>query len=363
MSSKKCPFQLGAFLLLTVFVSVTSCKKNTGTYTQNPMLNGNYVQTNLVSDTTDFGAAKKDPALVNAWGLAINPKGIMWISGNGAGVTAVYDTNGNTLLNPVNMPFQGAAKASAPSGIVFNPTPGFVIPSSQKKSLFIWATENGAVEAWAGGDSATTTVVDNSGQGSVYKGIAIASNNGTNYLYATDFHNGKINVFDQNFNAVPSITLNDPNIPANYAPFNIACFGGRLFVTYAFQKAGAHDDSAGAGHGFVDVYSPSGALMKRFASQGPLNSPWGLAWVPDNGFGTPAHSILVGNFGDGRINAFDSTGSFLGSLQSNGMPLSIDGLWTLEFGNIIPGANPDKLYFTAGPMRENHGLFGYVLWQ
>ena len=361
MNPKRYPFRSAGISLLITLMSVISCKKNSNTNAPNLTPVGNYVQTNLVSNVTGLGAGRTDSALVNAWGLAINPKGIIWISANGTGATTVYDTSGNTLLNPVNMPFQGTANASAPSGIIFNPTTSFVIPSSQKKSLFIWATENGALEAWAGGDTATTTVVDNSAQGSVYKGIAMASVNGANYLYATDFHNGKINVFDQGFQPVPAIALNDPGIPANYGPFNIACFGGNLYVTYAFQKVGLHDDSAGPGHGFVDVYSPAGTLIKRFASQGPLNSPWALAWVPDNGFGIPAHSILVGNFGDGRINAFDSVGNLLGPLQSNGAPLAIEGLWAIGFGNVIPGANPDKLYFTAGPTEESQGLFGYLL--
>jgi uncharacterized protein (TIGR03118 family) len=358
MNVKKYSFRVASFLLLTALGS--SCKKNNN---KPPTLNENYFQTNLVADVDGFGALRTDPTLVNAWGLTIAPTGSVWIAGNGSGMSAVYDTNGIPTLNPVGMPFQGVPNASAPTGVIFNPTHDFIIPASQKKAVFIFATENGAVEAWGGGDAVTTTVADHSDRNSVYKGIALGSVNGVNYLYATDFHNGKINVFDGNFNAVPSISVKDPNIPAGYGPFNIANLGGQLFVTYALRDFEAHDDSAGKGHGFVDVYSPDGSLTGRFASQGPLNSPWGLALVPDNGFGVPAHSILVGNQGDGRINAFDSVGHFLGALQSNGVPLTIDRLWALQFGNVVTGANPDKLYFTAGPVDEEHGLFGYLLLQ
>jgi uncharacterized protein (TIGR03118 family) len=364
MTPKRYPFRLAGLILLTVLiVPGISCKKNNAATTK-PAVNGNYQQTNLVSDTVAFAPARIDPTLTNAWGLAINPKGIMWISENGPGMTAVYDTTGKTLLGPVGMPFEGTANGSFPSGIVFNPTTSFTIPPpANKPALFIWATENGSVATWAGGDT-TTTVIDNSAQNSVYKGLAIASNGGANYLYVADFHNSKVSVFDQNFNPVPNITLTDPGIPANFGPFNIACFGNQLYVTYAAHKGpDNHDDAAGAGNGYIDVFSPGGTLVKRFATQGPLNSPWGLAQAPD-GFGVPFHSILVGNFGDGRINVYDSTGAYLGPLQSNGSPLSIDGLWALEFGaSSIPGANPNKLYFTAGPMGENHGLFGFLQWQ
>jgi uncharacterized protein (TIGR03118 family) len=263
------------------------------------------------------------------------------------------------------MPFEGTPNGSFPSGIVYNASGGFTIPAPvNKPALFIWSTENGSIATWAGGDT-TTTVVDNSAQNSVYKGLAIASNGGAPYLYVADFHNSKVSVFDQQFNPVLNMPFNDPGIPANYGPFNIACFGNQLFVAYAAHRGPEnHDDSAGAGNGFVDIFSTSGMLIKRFVSQGPLNSPWALAQTPAAGFGLPVHSILIGNFGDGWINVYDSTGVYLGPLQSNSQPLAIGGLWALEFGaSVIPGADPNKLYFTAGPFGENHGLFGYLKWQ
>lgn len=356
---------MGPFLALAIIIAGTSCQKSNngyGTPTPTPMINASYQQTNLVSDTTAYGAAIIDPALINAWGIALNPNGIVWIAANGTGSATVYDSTGKTLLAPVDIPFGGVNFAGAPSGVLFNSTADFIIPSNQLTAKFIFSTENGSILAWAGGDSALT-VVDRSAMNTVYKGIAIANDGTGNFLFATDFRGGKIDVFDKGFNYV-SRSLSDPGIPAGFGPFNIRNIGGQLFVTYAKLFAPVDmDDLAGPGNGYVDVFNPNGTLVKRFASQGPLNSPWGLAQAPA-GFGLPLHSILVGNFGDGWINVFDSTGVYLGPLQKNGSPLAIDGLWAIDFPvNTVPTADPNKLYFTAGPMGENHGLFGYLKMQ
>ena len=339
-----------------LLIWLLACKKNNNT----PEVTTNYLQTILTTDMQGLGDARPDNNLINAWGLAINPNGLLWIAANATNRTVVYDTNGEQRLPPVTMSEVGALGPSEPSGVIFNPTTDFPIFNTNKTAKFIWATESGALQEWADGPNAIT-VVDRSNRNLVYKGLAIANNNGSNYLYVTDFRNAKIDVFDNQWNLVTSVIFNDPAIPANYGPFNIACFGNKLFVTYAARQGPVNsDDSAGAGNGYVDEYAPDGTLLKRLASRGALNSPWGLAQVPDKNFGLPFHAILVGNFGDGKINAYDSTGRYLGALRSNGAPITIDGLWALSFANTITGADPDKLYFTAGPMDETHGLFGFL---
>jgi uncharacterized protein (TIGR03118 family) len=348
------------FLSAIVLIGVSCHKSNNTASIPWPIIQANYQQTNLVADTAAYGAAAIDPVLLNAWGIAINPTGIIWISANHGGATTVYDSAGKTLLGPVAIPSQGGHFGGSPSGIVFNSTSDFVIPANQKLAKFIFVNEDGTVSAWSGGDS-TLTVADRSSFNAVYKGVAIANDGTGNFLYAANFKGGKIDVFDKAFQFVSNKPFADPGIPAGFGPFNIQNIGGKLYVTYAKLKAPDNtDDQAGLGNGYVDIFNPDGILVKRFASQGPLNSPWGLAQAPA-GFGLDLHSILVGNFGDGKISVYDSTGVFKGQLQYNDSPIVIDGLWALDFpNNEKPSADPNKLYFTAGPMDENHGLFGYL---
>jgi uncharacterized protein (TIGR03118 family) len=345
--------------LFVLIIGSTGCHKNNYTPPP-PSIPGSYQQTNLVADTGSYGAARVDPALLNAWGIAVNPAGIVWISANHAGASTIYDSTGKTLLGPVAIPSQGVHFGGSPSGVVFNSTTDFVIPVNGKTAKFIFVNEDGTISAWAGGDS-TLTVADRSASNAVYKGVALANDGTGNFVYAANFKGGKIDVFDKSFNYVAAKPFTDPNIPGGFGPFNIANIGGKLYVTYARLKGPDNmDDQAGAGNGYVDVFNPDGTLVKRFASQGELNSPWGLAQAPA-GFGLPLHSILVGNFGDGRIIVYDSTGTFQGVLANNGAAIVIDGLWALDFPfNENPNSDPNKLYFTAGPMEENHGLFGYL---
>jgi uncharacterized protein (TIGR03118 family) len=187
----------------------------------------------------------------------------------------------------------------------------------------------------------------------------MANDGGSNFIYVTDFHNAKIDVFDNNFTFVTTKPFVDPGIPAGFAPFNIVNIGGQLFVTYAKQLApDNHDDQAGPGNGYVDIYTPGGLLVKRFVTQGMLNSPWGIAQAPA-GFGQVANAILIGNFADGNINVYDVNGTYKGKLMHGGTAISIPGLWAITFDNIAP-ADPNQLYFTAGPNSEAHGLFGYL---
>ena len=269
----------------------------------------NYMQTNLVSDTAGFHAARIDPTLSNAWGITINPSGIFQINANGTDNSEVYDLNGIAKRPPVSVP--------APSGIVYNSTTDFIISATGLVSKFIFASENGKIYAWISGDSART-VVNRSASNSVYKGLELAKDGNDNFLYATDFHNSKIDVFDKSFNLVASKPFSDPTIPSGFGPFNIRYIDNVLYVTYAKLLAPENkDDEKGPGNGYVNIFKTDGTLLKRFVSKGKLNSPWGIEKAPV-GFGLGMNSILVGNFGDGRINVFEPVkGEFLRQLKSN----------------------------------------------
>ncbi len=345
-------------IAITIFMLTTGCKKSDSTIT--PVSAGpSYQQVNLVADTAGFGAGRIDAMLLNAWGIAIGPTGKIWIAANHSGAALIYDNNGAQLLAPVNVPLGTVRNGASPDGIIYNTTSDFVIPG-MGKSLFILSTEDGILSAWnANTSGAALTVADRSSTGAVYKGIAMATDGGANFLYATDFHNAKVDVFDNTFTYVTSKPFIDPGIPAGYAPFNIFNLGGQLYVTYAKQLAPDYkDDESGPGHGFVDIYTPGGVLVKRFASQGMLNSPWGITQAPA-AFGQVANAILIGNFGDGNINVYDANGVYQGKLMQGNSAINIPGLWAITFDNVAP-ADPNQLYFTAGPTEEAHGLFGYL---
>jgi uncharacterized protein (TIGR03118 family) len=352
------------FFVLVLGTAV-ACKKNNnnnGYGTPAPPAAGNYQQTNLVADIDGFTGARIDATLKNPWGLAINPTAqLVWLGTNHSGASNVYDYNGQTGLPPVPIPLGGDMNGSSPTGVAFSAGDDFIIPTAQASARFIFVSEDGTVSAWSPGDATAVTVADRSGSNAVYKGCAIATDGGHAFLYAANFKGGTIDVFDKNFALAAGRAFTDPTIPAGFGPFNIVNINGLLYVAYAKLKGPDNeDDEAGAGNGYVDIYNPDGTLVKNFTSKGPLNSPWGIARVP-NSFGLPFHSIVIGNFGDGWINAYDSTGVYLGALQSNGTPIAINGLWALDFPvNEDPRADPNKLFFTAGPADEQHGLFGYL---
>jgi uncharacterized protein (TIGR03118 family) len=324
-----------------------------------------FTQTNLVSDLAGM-AKTTDPNLVNPWGMALGSAGRIWVADNGTGKATVYDATG--LPTPagaptvVTIPGPGGTGASAPTGAVTNTTSGFRIAAGGQMvpSTELFATEDGTIAAWnSAADSANAViVVDNSAAGAVYKGLAETSDGSGTFLFATNFHAGTVDTFDTNFKAVQtSGGFHDENLPAGYAPFGITAINGRLFVSYALQNAAKHDDVAGAGHGFIDVFDTKGHLMGRLTSRGPLNSPWGMVLTPSTGFGAFDDSILVGNFGDGTINAFSAdTGQSLGPVtDAGGKPITIQNLWGLQFG---PAPASDTLFFAAGIQDEQHGLFG-----
>src|SRR5579872_2158927 len=335
--------------MLMIITCFFACKKNNSA----PAQQFNIGQTNLVADTAGFGAARIDANLLNAWGLARFPGGPVWIAANHSGSSTVYDTTGKTLIPPVIIPSVTPGQPGAPSGMVFNNTKDF------GGNKFLVASEEGIILGWSSGTSAVK-VADQSQTNAVYKGLAIGADAGNNFLYVTNFRGGKIDVFDKNFNYVTGKSFTDPAIPAGFGPFNIQYIGGQLYIAYAKLKAPDDmDDQAGAGNGYVDILNTNGTFVKRFASQGTLNSPWGIALAPA-GFANAQSTILIGNFGDGRINIFDMSGNYKGQLQNNGQVISIPGLWAIDFlKNNQPGSNATSpLYFTAGPGGEAHGLFG-----
>jgi uncharacterized protein (TIGR03118 family) len=321
-----------------------------------------YLQTNLVSDLPGM-AAHTDSNLVNPWGIAIGGNSPFWIADNHTGRSTLYDGSGTPLSRVVTVPPAAGETEGSPTGIVYNSTndfqiaPGFV-------ARFIFATEDGTISGWEGGTNAFLEV-DNSASGAVYKGLAIGNNGTSNFLYATNFREGRIDVFDGAFAPTTLAgSFSDPTIPTGYAPFNIQNIGGVLYVTYALQDVDAHDDVPGLGHGFINKFDLNGNFITRFTSQGTLNSPWGMAAV-FSGFSVFTQALLVGNFGDGRINAFDpTTGAFLGQLaDTSGHAISIEGLWGLQTTNSF-FQSVGVLHFTAGiagpDQVEDHGLFGYI---
>jgi uncharacterized protein (TIGR03118 family) len=292
---------------------------------------------------------------VNAWGLVSGPTSPWWVSDNGSDSSTLYNgTTGAAAPLIVSVP-------GAPTGVVFNANAAaFWVNGSAAR--FIFATEDGTILGWNGGTAATITVPST---GAIYKGLAIDPTPAHPRLYATNFHGGTVDVFDGSFAPIAG-GFEDPTLPAGFAPFGIANLNGTIFVTYALQDEDAHDDVAGAGNGFVNAFDTDGHFLQRVASGNELNSPWGLAWAPD-GFGKFSGHLLVGNFGDGSIHAFDPDksrrqGEFQdrGPLHgTDGAPLHIDGLWALAFGHGAPNNGPlTTLFFTAGPGGEAHGMFG-----
>ena len=313
--------------------------------------------TNLVTDNPAANPAQTtDAGLVNAWGLSYSPTSPFWVSSNGAGTSTLYRVNPATQATskvPLVVSIPGAGNVT---GQVFNSGGA----GQFNGDAFLFVSEDGTVSGWRGalGTNAEALV----SVGGIYKGAALATIGGNSYLYGADFGRGSIDVFKGNAGAANLTgTFADPNLPSGYVPFNVQNLGGSLFVTYARRDGSSTDETAGAGFGFVDRYDLQGNLIGRVASGGVLDAPWGLAIAPAS-FGALAGSLLVGNFGDGRISAFDlATDSFRGQLRTgDGQALAIDGLWALSVGNDGGAGSSQSLYFTAGPGDESHGVFGVL---
>ena len=315
----------------------------------------------LVSDTAGTTPAT-DASLVNAWGLSAGPTTPWWTSNNGTNTSTLYNGSGAKQALTVAVP-------GGPSGTIFNGSAAdFVISQNGKSGAarFLFSTEGGMILGWSPAVNAATAIpgVDRSSTGAIYKGLTTMSDR----LYATDFHNGRVDVFDASFNPVTTAAFSDPKLPAGYAPFGIQALNGSIFVTYAKQDAAKKDDVAGDGFGYVDQFTPDGQLVARVAPGGrknaPSNAPWGLALAPAS-FGVFSGDVLVGNFGNGRISAYQDLGGgkwvYKGQLRLGDQTLvKIDGLWAIAFGNGAAGGPTTSLYFAAGPSGESHGLFGSI---
>jgi uncharacterized protein (TIGR03118 family) len=361
----KAPVKLG-----TLFVSACiTLLAPTFTFAQH------YIQTNLVSDggVQDANPVHMDANLRNPWGLTRSGGSPWWLSDNNAGVSTLYDGTGNPQTLVVKIPGPDGSPSdfvSAPTGVVQNgsATDFLFIPTgatAKTAARFIFCTEDGTIAAWAGGTVATR-VVDNSQkptarEGAVYKGCTSGDVGGQHFFYLANFRSGHVDVYDTNFNRArfSEERFDDDEIPPGFAPFNVQNIGGSIFVTYAKQDAAKHDNLAGEGLGFVDIYSPAGKLEARLQHGPWLNAPWGVVWAPRD-FGEFSNRVLVGNFGSGWIAAYNGfDGKFIGFMKNpDDSRTFIDGLWSLTFGNSASAGPYNSLFFTAGPNAEQDGLFG-----
>jgi len=334
-----------------------------------PALAQHYRETDLTSDQSG-SASQLDPNLVNPWGLSRSSGGPWWISDNGTGLSTLYDGAGVAKSLVVSIPTGDANVSSTgtPTGTVFNSGPGFAIAPG-KPSLFLFVTEDGTISGWNPGvNPASAILTVNTKSASVFKGAAVAtvtmpSGASSDFLYAADFRKGRVQVYDSSFMHVAQMedAFKDEALPDGYAPFNIQNIGGDLYVTFAKQDGQKHDEVDGAGLGFVDVFTPSGRLVRRLEHGNWLNGPWALAMAPGD-FGIYSHDLLVGQFGSGNIAVYDpATGRFKDLLRDSvNNPIAIQGLWGLSFGNGASSGPATTLYFSAGVEDEQHGLFGSI---
>jgi uncharacterized protein (TIGR03118 family) len=356
----------GNIALLCASVCLTAAFPGCNSATMQPQTQASgFQQTNLVSDTAGT-AAHTDPRLINPWGIAFQPDKPFWIANNNGGSAKVFDASGSAVAPlAVAIPTPPADTAAAtPTGIIANPiAEDFQLLGTPAQFLF--ATEDGTISTWAtvNGTIPTTALlaIDHSAAGAVYKSLAILTPQCCReFLAVANFQSGLIETFDVDFNLLaPAGNFTDPTLPANYAPFNIQPIGNQVFITYAVQDAAKHDPVPGPGNGIVDIFDQEGNFVRRFASNGPLNAPWGVTQATAN-FGPFSNNILIANFGDGTINAFDpTTGNFQGQLKdATGTVIVNPGLWALAFRSDA-GGTPDTLYFTAGG-NEQHGLFAAI---
>jgi len=316
----------------------------------------------LVSDGASPPAAATDASLVNGWGLSVGPTTPWWTANNGTNTSTLYSGTGTKAALTVAVP-------GGPTGTVFNgSTTDFVVSQSGKSAAarFLFATEAGTILGWSPTVAATTAVigVDRSASGAVFKGLALTNDR----LYATDFHNGQVAVFDAKLAPITTTGgFKDAKVPKGFAPFGIQALAGSVFVTFAKQDAAKKDDVPVPGQAYVDEFTPDGQLVARVINSGkknaPLNAPWGLAMAPAD-WGPFGSDLLVGNFGDGRISAYTKRSNgwvYKGQLRvATGAPIVIDGLWAIAFGNGAAAGPTTSLYFLAGPSEEKHGLFGSI---
>jgi uncharacterized protein (TIGR03118 family) len=343
-----------------LLLSLTACGGggSSSSTTLPPVTPPSYQMTLLVADQASAGAVTTDTHLVNPWGLAYGPSTGFWVANQGTATTTVYDGAGKPPAPPlvVSTPAIVGAALGGPTGVAFNGTTGFLGDS------FILASLDGSISGWSTG-TATTRRVDNSASQAVYTGLTTGTVGAATYLYAANLNSGAIDVFDSTYTPVSlgASALVDPTLPAGFVPYNVQVLGGKLYVTYAKRVAPALRETTGAGLGYVSSFNLDGSFDRRVASTGLLNAPWGLALAPTS-FGPYGGALLVGNFGDGRITAYNaSTGAQMGQVSgANGTPLALSGLWGMTFGNGGLAGNANYLYVTAGPQAETHGSFAVI---
>lgn len=321
-----------------------------------------FSQVNLIASNASYNAARVDAKLLDAYGIAFSPSGNIWLSSQVSGLSFIDDKEGNELLAPVSIPSPTTPDGGAVTGMVYNGSADFVL-SNKLSAKFIFAGADGIISGWnPETKSLGITVVDNSAT-SAYNGITLATNAGMNYIYTANIKTGEVDVFDSNFKPV-KLAFKDPALPMQYAPFDIKEIDSKLYVLYAKVDAD-RNQMIGAGFGIINIFNTDGSFVRRFVSNGQLNAPWGITKAPDSFFGSSNagtnSTILVGNFGDGKINAYSTDGMFIGPILSNGKPLVIDGLWGISFAPATATTlDPNRLYFEAGPKNETEGLFGYI---
>ncbi|MFC0400036.1 TIGR03118 family protein [Paraburkholderia rhizosphaerae] len=348
-------------------LGLAACGGNDDHHDNNSSQVTTFNETLLDSDGS-VANTKPDPDLQNGWGVTFNPTATMWVSDNNAHKSSLFDGNGNVQSLVVSIP-DGAAGPAGPTGIIFNPTTDFSITSNGATSnaVFIWATDAGTIAAWSPKVLPTEAVtafddaVNNGGAN--YKGITMVTIGGENRLYATDFHNAKVDTFDAQFNKIAPAANQfvDPNMPAGFAPFGIQHIGNSVFVTYAQQNAAKNAQVVGDGLGVLDEFDLSGNFVRRIVSNGGvLNAPWGIVLAPAN-FGPQSGMLLVGNFGSGFIEVFNpTTGQDMGKLMlGNGQPFQQSGLWGMSFGNNVDNQPSNTIFFAAGPSKTT-GVFGRI---
>jgi len=385
-------------LLITAALALsTSCRKENRHDNNNDL--ANFGQVILVANKASYNPVLVDSTLQNAWGLTFSSNGIAWVNSQAGGVSELYTGEGARVRAGVHIPSPTDSVGGQPTGVVFSANKGFRLPNNQG-SNFLFAGTDGVLSGWNGAAGNNAFRLKNNSATSVYTGLTLAANGSANFIYAANFKTGRIDVWDTTFTLV-HMSFRDPGMPMGYAPFNIQAIGSWLFVAYA--KVGPDGDEVHApGAGFVSIFNTDGSFVKRFASGGTLNAPWGVVqapagWVTDstldrhndrifddhgngggdnsghgnnNGDDDKGHvdndqpTILVGNFGDGRINVFSLDGKFLGQLRSHDHTIVIDGLWALSFApSTATTIDPNRLYFTAGPADETDGVFGYLIRQ